>query len=80
MSEKKQVKISKIVVDRPACIGAASCIAVAPETFKLDDEAKAIIIDNHGNKDEQILEAAKSCPTDAISIFDDEGNKIWPEN
>lgn len=78
-SKKKGLKISKIVVDRDGCIGAASCIALAPDTFELDEEAKAVIKDSHGNSDEDILEAAKSCPTNAIFIYDEGGNQIWPE-
>lgn len=72
------VKIGKIIVDRDLCIGAASCIAVAPGVFELDSENKAVIYDNRGADDETILLAAKSCPTQAILIFDGEGNQIFP--
>ena len=72
------VKIGKIVVDRNLCIGAASCIAVAPGVFELDGENKAVVYNDHGADDETILLAAKSCPTQAILIFDDEGNQIFP--
>jgi ferredoxin len=78
-SKKKKIKIGKIEVIRDACIGAASCVALAQKTFELDEEAKAIILDKKGNSDEDILEAAKSCPTDAIIVWDDEGNQLWPE-
>ena len=77
-SEKKALKIGKIVVDRNLCIGAASCIAVAPGVFELDSENKAVVYNDHGTDDETILLAAKSCPTQAILIFDDEGNQIYP--
>ncbi len=33
----------KVKVDRDLCIGAASCVAVAPKTFELDNEGKAVI-------------------------------------
>ena len=76
--EKKSVKIGKIVVDRNLCIGAASCIAVAPGVFELDAENKAVVYNDKGADDETILLAAKSCPTQAILIFDEEGNQIFP--
>lgn len=76
---KKPLKIGKIVVDRNLCIGAASCIAVAPGVFELDAENKAVVYNDKGADDETILLAAKSCPTQAILIFDEEGNQIFPE-
>ncbi|KKS38527.1 MAG: hypothetical protein A3G49_06480 [Candidatus Sungbacteria bacterium RIFCSPLOWO2_12_FULL_41_11] len=76
--EKKPLKIGKIVVDRNLCIGAASCIAVAPGVFELDSENKAVIYNDKGADDETILLAAKSCPTQAILVFDEEGNQIYP--
>lgn len=75
---RKPLKISKIVVDRNLCIGAATCIGIAPGVFELDKENKAVIYNDKGNDDETILLAAKSCPTRAILIFDDEGKQIYP--
>ena len=76
--EKKSIKIGKIVVDRNLCIGAASCIAVAPGVFELDGENKAVAYNEKGADEETILLAAKSCPTQAILLFDEEGNQIYP--
>lgn len=76
--EAKVLKIGKIVVDRDLCIGAASCIAVAPGVFELDSENKAIVYNDKGADAETILLAAKSCPTQAILVFDEEGNQIFP--
>ncbi len=75
---QKKIKIGKIVVDRELCIGAASCIAVAPGIFELDGENKAVVYNDRGADDETILLAAKSCPTQAILVFDEEGNQIFP--
>lgn len=69
----------KIRVDRSKCISAADCIAVAPGTFELDEEGIAIIKDPHGDPEKIIEEAARSCPTLAIIIEDDNGNQIYPE-
>lgn len=70
----------KVTVDRDLCIGAATCVAIAPKTFNLDSEAKAIILDISVDElDESIIEAAKSCPTSAIFIEDEKGNRIWPK-
>ena len=71
-------KIAKIVVDRELCIGAAPCVTVAPGVFQLDDENKAIVVDAHGADDDTIKLAAESCPVQAILLFDEEGNQIYP--
>lgn len=71
-------KIGKIVVDRNLCIGAASCVAVAPGVFELDSENKAVVYNDKGADDDTILLAAKSCPTQAILVFDEDGNQIYP--
>lgn len=71
-------KIGKIFIDRDLCIGAASCVAVAPEVFELDKENKAVVRNPKGADDETILLAAQSCPTKAIILYDEEGNQIYP--
>lgn len=76
--EKKKIKIGKIVVKRNFCIGAASCAVVAPKVFELDEENKAIIIDPKGADDEIILLAVKSCPVQAIVLYDKNGKQIYP--
>ncbi len=67
-------------VNRDLCIGAASCVALAPLAFQLDSEGKAIVQETVGQvSDEQLLDAAKSCPTNAIIVTDDAGKQVWPE-
>ncbi|KKU51135.1 MAG: hypothetical protein A3F26_00570 [Candidatus Ryanbacteria bacterium RIFCSPHIGHO2_12_FULL_47_12b] len=76
--DKQIAKIARIFVDRDLCIGAASCVAIAPGVFALDNENKAIVINDKGADDETILLAAQSCPTRAIILFDEKGNQIYP--
>ncbi|MDO8617399.1 MAG: ferredoxin [Candidatus Uhrbacteria bacterium] len=82
----------RIIVDRSACIGAASCVALAMKTFQLDMEGKAEVIhvtDKQQTTDESsgvstidndareaIIDAARSCPTNAITVIDDDGTPI----
>lgn len=70
-----------IEYNRDACIGAASCAAIAPFTFGMDDENKAFLIDEGEWDDEElILAAAQSCPVLAIIIKDAAtGEQIFPE-
>lgn len=76
--EKKPLKISRVVVDRDACIGAAPCVTVAPGVFQLDEDNKAYVVDQRGADVETIMLAAQSCPVQAISVFDEQGKQIYP--
>lgn len=78
MADGGKVKIGKIEIDRDLCIGAASCVAIAPGVFQLDEENKAVVVDQGGADEETILLAAKSCPTKAILVFDENGEQIYP--
>ena len=70
----------KIKIDRDLCIGAAPCVAIAPEVFELDEEGKAIVIDPKGADDETIMLGAEACPTLAVILFDEEsGDQIFPK-
>ena len=78
-SGPKKVNKWTITVDRDLCIGAASCIAVAPKAYALDNQAKAIILDTaQVENQEAILDSAKACPTAAIIIHDETGKQIYP--
>ena len=70
----------KIVINRPACVGAGTCIEEAQQTFDFDQEDKAIVISETGNQDDEILYAAQCCPANAIILIDPETNQqVWPE-
>lgn len=69
----------KVEVIRDKCIGAASCVAIAPKVFALDGEQKAIIIGDDELDDIKLL-AAQSCPTMAIIVTNMEtGEQVWPK-
>jgi ferredoxin len=68
----------KIKLLRDKCISAGTCVAIAPNTFELDDEGKVKLKNPKGDDEQTILDAAKSCPVQAIEIYDDEGNQVFP--
>lgn len=72
-------KTLTVQVDRNLCIGAATCVAVAPKMFTLDNEAKAVLLNSSNEESFQgVMDAAKSCPVAAIMITDEQGNKVYP--
>ncbi|MSU75712.1 MAG: ferredoxin [Candidatus Magasanikbacteria bacterium] len=70
--------IRRIVVDRAKCIGANSCVAVAPGVFQLDAENLAYVTDPDSTDDDTIMMAAQSCPVLAVLLYDENGDKIFP--
>ena len=75
-----QIRNWQVHVDKDLCIGAATCVAIAPNTFLLDSEAKAIILNTaEADSDDTILDAARGCPTAAIYITDASGNVVFPK-
>jgi ferredoxin len=68
----------KVKIDRDLCIGVGNCVAIAPTVFELDEENKVVLIDTKMVDDETLMEAAESCPVNAIIIEDDRGGQIYP--
>jgi ferredoxin len=86
--------IKTLAIDRDQCIGAASCVAVYPDLFEIDEEAKAVLklkggettsertdikaLDVSNVDDDTLLLAAQSCPTAAVYLYDEDGNQVFP--
>ncbi len=70
----------RICIDREECIGDGVCVDEAPETFALDDDEKAYLLEKSKDARAQILAAAESCPVDIITVEDKEtGEKLYPQ-
>jgi len=84
-----------IKIDRNKCQSVATCVAIAPEIYKLDDEFKADVIDTYHKADdevwsyqlevddkklEQAINGAKACPYKAIEVYNEKGKKIYPSD
>ncbi|MFI1361905.1 ferredoxin [Streptomyces griseochromogenes] len=57
-----------VEVDRSVCIGSAQCVHHAPDGFRLDSARQSHPADPDTDASEHILEAAESCPVEAIVI------------
>jgi ferredoxin len=60
------------VVDPDECLAHGDCVEVAPEVFRLDDVAVVI----GTGPLELLVEAAESCPAQAITILDEETGAV----
>jgi len=68
----------KVRIDRDLCLGVGNCVAIAPTVFKLDNENKAVVLTPSSVDNDKLLEAAESCPENAIIIEDDDGRQLYP--
>ncbi|MEU5427000.1 ferredoxin [Streptomyces olivoreticuli] len=59
----------RVSVDRELCLGSGICAALAPELFELAEERSRVRGDEAA-PDETLLDAADSCPAQAISVTD----------
>jgi len=66
-------------VDRHRCVGAGSCITIAPTAFDWyeGDAGKAGVVDATSVEDELLREAALACPTGAIVVEEVEELLPW---
>jgi ferredoxin len=58
----------KIEIDREKCMGSGNCEFMAPSTFELGDDLKAVVVDPDGDGPEAVALAAEGCPTKAITF------------
>ncbi len=69
----------RVRVDRHRCIGAGTCIFLAPTAFKWrqGEFLKADVLDPETVEEEILRDAAASCPTGAIVIVDLDDPAPW---
>lgn len=71
--------MKNIIVDENACIGCGACISLDPEHFTFSDEGLSAVISNENLETEEVKNAIESCPTNAISLGQ-ENDKCHCEN
>lgn len=68
----------RIAVDRRTCVGSGMCAALAPEHFRLE-ENRSRPVRELADPDDRVIDAAESCPTEAITVRDAGGRLVAPE-
>ncbi len=67
-----------VSIDQGRFIGAGNCVHIAPAAFQLDGEFVAYVVDPASVDDDDLLDAARSCPTDAIYLDTEGGEAVYP--
>lgn len=69
-----------ITVDHDRCVGNGQCLVLAPEVFRHNDARQSEVVDPAGAPEEDVLQAAGSCPTGAIAVVDAAtGEALFPK-
>ncbi|HSA51349.1 MAG TPA: ferredoxin [Yinghuangia sp.] len=69
----------RVEVDRSVCIGSGMCVGGAPGDFTLDGGRQSHPVREITDSSEAIMDAAESCPVEAITIVDAEtGETVFP--
>jgi ferredoxin len=64
--------MKKIILDENSCIGCGACISLDAEHFDFSDDGLSTIISNNNLESEELKNAIESCPTNAITLENDE--------
>jgi ferredoxin len=58
----------EVEIDRDVCMGSGNCVYEAPGAFELDEDMIAVVADPAGAPEDKVLDAARKCPTRAITV------------
>ncbi|MDN4596694.1 ferredoxin [Leifsonia virtsii] len=67
--------MAELWVDPARCQGHARCYMIAPDTFRIDDEGYAHVIEGRESsyEEEHVRKAIRTCPERAIKILGADG-------
>jgi ferredoxin len=68
----------RVRIDRALCVGFGDCVTASPEAFALDETSIAVFLEPERVDREQLLRACASCPVDALTVFDENGEQLVP--
>lgn len=78
-AEERQIHGLTIKIDRLLCVGFGDCIEAAPEAFEFDDQGIVTFKDTADQVErERLITACDVCPVDALSVFDETGERLVP--
>ena len=61
--------MSTISIDQDECLGCESCVEICPAAFEMNDDGKAVVLDE-SCQEACVQEAAEACPAECIKVED----------
>ncbi len=67
----------KVKVNKDACIGCGACASICPDVFEINDEGLSVakVEEVKDELQDEVRDAADSCPTGAIEVEEGEEEK-----
>ena len=69
----------RIEIDRRCCTAMGDCMRAAPGVFEIDEQGSASVVDAAAADRAKILLAAENCPTQAIRLYELQGQRVYPD-
>ena len=66
----------RIEIDIDECMSSGKCVADYPKAFEFDDEELATLTDTTSLNNDDMVRAARNCPSRALAVFDDDDNPV----
>jgi ferredoxin len=77
--EERRIRELTVRIDRLICVGFGDCVEASPDAFELDEDGIAVLRVGADSVDSQeLIEACRSCPVDALVVLDPEGRQLVP--
>lgn len=77
-ADERAVHDLRIRIDRDLCVGFGDCIEAAPDAFKLDEAGIVVFVSPEAVERGELVRASDTCPVDAITVWDAEGQQLAP--
>ena len=68
----------RIGIDPLLCVGFGDCAKIAPEAFRVNDDGMVEFVEPDRVDRERLIEACRSCPVDALLVWDSNGAQLVP--
>jgi ferredoxin len=68
--------VYRIEIDQDECMSAGRCVADLPQVFSFDDDDLAVAHDDGTADPDAVLRVARTCPSQAIHLFDPAGDPV----
>ncbi|HEV2375218.1 MAG TPA: ferredoxin [Streptosporangiaceae bacterium] len=66
----------QVTVDRSVCMGTGMCRGIVPRLFVDGGDGKTNVTQDLVEPDELVIDAAETCPTEAITVTDSATGKV----
>ena len=76
--DEREIRGLRVRIDRTLCVGFGDCVTEAPEAFALDERDVAVFVTPDAVTREHLLRACASCPVDALTAWDENGEQLVP--